>query len=160
MSNVTNTSSWHFLCRKKCVRRQKTTDASLHHSNIDILSKIRKRRETSADITVVRKESGSSSILQTDIARWFIEMFYSSLSNTIPTTKYYFIPWKLFLRFLHLHSQERDISRVEKGNTDVKRHQLVHIDSQGSRISSRSASEDSYSDKAKTGPFGMWIKRF
>ena len=80
ISNVTNTTSWHFHCRKKCVRRQKTTDASIHHSNIDILSKIRKRRETSADITVVRKESGSSSILQTDIARWFIEMFNYSLS--------------------------------------------------------------------------------
>ena len=159
ISNVTNTTSWQFHCRKKCVRRQKTTDASLHHSNIDILSKIRKRRETSADITVVRKESGSSSILQTDIARWCIEMFYYSLP-ILRTTNHCFIPSNLFLRFLHLHSQERDIPRLEKGNNDVRGHQLVKIDSQGSRVSSRSASEDSYSDKGKTGPFGMWIKRF
>ena len=75
-------------------------------------------------------------------------------------TNQYFIQSNLFLRFLHLHSQEKDIPRVEKGNNDVRRHQLVKIDSQGSRVSSRSASEDSYSDKGKTGPFGMWIKRF
>ena len=40
------------------------------------------------------------------------------------TTKHYFIQSNPFLRFLHLHSQEKDIPRVEKGNTDVRRHQL------------------------------------
>ena len=53
----------------RCVRRQQTTDLALHQTNADILSKIRKRRESSADITIVRKESGYRANLQNDIAR-------------------------------------------------------------------------------------------
>ena len=54
----------------RCVRRQQTTDLALHQTNADILSKIRKRRESSADITIVRKESGYRANLQNDIARY------------------------------------------------------------------------------------------
>ena len=57
---------FHF---SRCVRRQQTTDLALHQTNADILSKIRKRRESSADITIVRKESGYRANLQNDIAR-------------------------------------------------------------------------------------------
>ena len=57
------------LNSKGNMRRQQTTDLSLHSTNADILSKIRKRRESSADITVVRKVSGHDTGLRSDIAR-------------------------------------------------------------------------------------------
>ena len=59
---------WYFNFRQ-CVKRQQTTDLNFHQTNADILAKIRKRRESSADITVVRKESEHRTTLQSDIAR-------------------------------------------------------------------------------------------
>ena len=51
------------------ILRQHTTDLGLHQANVDILEKLRKRRESSADITVVRKMSESHMSLQNDLAR-------------------------------------------------------------------------------------------
>ena len=63
----------------------------------------------------------------------------------------------LFLfRFLHLHTQ----TKVTGGHTDVRGHPLAKIESQGSRISSRSGSEESPSEaKTKSATFGVFRKR-
>ena len=53
-------------------KKQLTSVASLagpHTVEPDFMSKIRKRRETSADITVLRKASGTTTDLKSDISR-------------------------------------------------------------------------------------------
>ena len=65
-------------------------------------------------------------------------------------------------RFLHLHTQTQTKieSRGVGCHTDVRGHHLAKIESQGSRISSRSGSEDSHSEtKMKTSTFGVFRKR-
>ena len=65
-----------YFVSRQCFRRQQTTELGFHQTNADILDKIRKRRESSADITVVRKESEHRTNIQSDIARYI----YSLLS--------------------------------------------------------------------------------
>ena len=60
-------------------------------------------------------------------------------------------------RFLHLHTQTK---ATGGGHTDVRGHPLAKIESQGSRISSRSGSEESPSEtKMKSATFGVFRKR-
>ena len=59
-------------------------------------------------------------------------------------------------RFLHLHTE----TKVTGGHTDVRGHPLAKIESQGSRISSRSGSEESPSEnRTKSATFSVFRKR-
>jgi hypothetical protein len=65
------------------------------------------------------------------------------------------------LRFLHLHNQGKAESGGEKSHTDVRMHPLAKIDSQESRIGSRSGSEESHSEtKTKNTTFVGFRKRY
>ena len=77
-----------------------------------------------------------------------------------------------YARFLHLHTQEKNELKGTKSNTDARgiisssvdhprHHPLAKIESQGSRISSHSGSEESHGEtKTKEATFGIFRKRY